>query len=81
MGLGPLEEGPYSAAVLRRTGTAATGTDRKVLALLDGEAGPDLLHPQVMAPPSGALPTDGPPRGEWPPPTVCPLSCSIPIRR
>ena len=32
MGLGVFEEGLYPAAVLRRTGTAATGTDRTVLA-------------------------------------------------
>ena len=52
MGLGVFEEGMYPAAVLRRTGTAATGTDRTVLAFLGGEVCPDLFHPQVKAHPA-----------------------------
>ena len=45
MGLGVFEEGLYPAAVLRRTGTTATGTDRTVLAFLGGKVCPDLLDP------------------------------------
>src|SRR5450755_255448 len=55
MGLGVFEEGMYPAAVLRRTGTTATGTDRTVLAFLGGEVGPDLLEPQVKAPAGGEV--------------------------
>ena len=55
MGLGVFQEGLYPAAVLRRTGTAATGTDRTVLAFLGGEVCPDLLDPQVTAPPGGEV--------------------------
>ena len=50
--LGALEEGLHPAAVLRRTGTAATGADRKGPARLGGE---DLFHPQVKAPPGGEV--------------------------
>ena len=50
MGLGVFQEGLHPAAVLRRTGTTATGTDRTVLAFLGGEVCPDLLDPQVKAP-------------------------------
>ena len=45
MGLGAFEEGLHPAAVLRRTGTTATGTDRTVLAFLGGKVCPDLLDP------------------------------------
>jgi hypothetical protein len=55
MGLGVFEEGLYPAAVLRRTGTTATGTDRTVLAFLGGAVCPDLLDPQVKAPPGGEV--------------------------
>ena len=37
MGLGVFQVGLHPAAVLRRTGTAATGTDRTVLAILGSE--------------------------------------------
>ena len=52
MGLGVFEEGMYPAAVLRRTGPAATGTDRQGPARLGGQ---DLIHPQVKAPPGGEV--------------------------
>jgi len=55
MGLGVFEEGLYPAPVLRRTGAAATGTDRTVLAFLGGEVCPDLFDPQVMAPSGGEV--------------------------
>ena len=56
MGLGVFEEGLYPSAVLRRTGTAATGTDRTVLAFLGGEVcSPDLFDPQVKAPAGGEV--------------------------
>jgi hypothetical protein len=50
--LGALEEGLHPAAVLRRTGTAATGADRKGPARLGGHV---LFHPQVKAPPGGEV--------------------------
>ena len=52
MGLGVFEEGLYPAAVLRRTGAAATGTDRQGSARLGGQ---DLFHPQVKAPAGGEV--------------------------
>ena len=55
--LGALEEGLHPAAVLRRTGTAATGADRKGPARLGGQ---DLFHPQVKAPPGGEVVVIGP---------------------
>ena len=55
MGLGVFQEGLHPAAVLRRTGTTATGTDRTVLAFLGGEVCPDLLDPQVKAPAGGEV--------------------------
>jgi len=56
MGLGVFEEGLYPSAVLRRTGAAATGTDRTVLAFLGGEVcSPDLFDPQVMTPAGGEV--------------------------
>ena len=44
MGLGAFEEGLHPAAVLRRTGAAATGADRQSSARLGAQ---DLFHPQV----------------------------------
>ena len=62
MGLGVFEEGMYPAAVLRRTGTAATGTDRQGPAWHSRH---DLLHPQVKAPPGGEVVVVGESFG-WP---------------
>src|SRR5664279_428829 len=52
MGLGAFEESSHPAAVLRRTGTAATGTDRKGPAPLGAQ---NLFHPQVKAPSGGEV--------------------------
>ena len=62
MGLGVFEEGMSPAAVLRRTGTAATGTDRQGPARHSRH---DLLHPQVKAPPGGEVVVVGESFG-WP---------------
>ena len=62
MGLGVFEEGMYPAAVLRRTGTAATGTDRQGPAWHSRH---DLLHPQVKAPPGSEVVAVGESFG-WP---------------
>ena len=56
MGLGVFEEGLYPSAVLRRTGAAATGTDRTVLAFLGGE----VCMPLTRSPPAGPTWETGP---------------------
>ena len=52
MGLGVFEEGMYPAAVLRRTGTAATGAARVDPAGIHDQ---DLLQTQVQAPAVGEV--------------------------